>query len=255
MKLILQPLHIRIRRIPAMLLAIASFALVALSPSLLHAQAPGWWQQRGIKNGAAADDFAVINQGQVKNLVRGAVFELSARLPGGAGAPLFQLLDQWAHPTTPAPDDYAVANLGQLKAAAVPVYDRLITLGYVTGYPWVGASDNYAMANIGQAKALFAFDFLRDSDGDGYSDEAELAAGTNPFSAASKPQDADADGISDADEALFGLNPNANDAAVPGSSITYTYDKTNRLLGATGLTTVTISYDGEGNVQNTAQSQ
>ena len=206
-------------------------------------------------NGGTSDDYAAINQGQLKNIIRAAVYELNARLPGGAGAPLFQMLDQWAHPAG-IPDDYAAANLGQLKAAAKLVYDRLIAVGYVSTYPWTGGiADNYAMANIGQAKNLFNFDFTRDSDGDGFTDEAELAAGTNPFSAASKPLDADGDGISDADEIAFGLNPNVNDATVAGSSVTYTYDKTNRLLGASGLTVVAITYDAEGNIQNTAQSQ
>ena len=244
--------HCVCRRSPALLLALV---LVALLPRSLHAQAPGWWQQRGVLTGAASDDYAAINQGQLKNIIRAAVYELNAKLPGGAGAPLFQLLDQWAHPAG-IPDDFAAVNLGQLKAAVKPVCDRLIAVGYGNTYPWTGGiADDYATANIGQVKNLFAFDFTRDSDGDGYSDEAELAAGTNPLSAASKPLNADGDGISDADEALFGLNPALNDAAVAGSSITYTYDKTNRLRGATGLTTVAITYDGEGNINSTAQSQ
>ena len=37
-----------------------------------------------------------------------------------------------------------------------------------------------------------------DDDGDGYSDQAELAAGTDPLDATSKPTDADGDGIPDA---------------------------------------------------------
>ena len=38
-----------------------------------------------LKVGAAADDFAVINQGQLKNLARGAIEEMNEKLPGGAG--------------------------------------------------------------------------------------------------------------------------------------------------------------------------
>jgi hypothetical protein len=217
---------------------------------------PAWWTTRGVVNGNQASDYAVVNQGQLKNFFARAVDELNARFPGGAGVALNQQTAVWSTPATNTVD-YAAANLGQVKNLAAMIRARLATKTYAfIGVPTVGgAARDYAAANVGQVKYLLDFDLTRDSDGDGYSDQAELEAGTDPANPASKPLDADGDGITDADEALFGLNPSVNDSTVPGSSITYSYDKTQRLRGATGLTVVTVSYDGEGNVQNTAQSQ
>jgi hypothetical protein len=158
------------RRIPVPLLLLA---FLVLSSGLLHAQAPAWWQQRGVLNSGVVDDFAVINQGQLKNFVRGASMELEANLPGGAGRPLLKLLAQWASPTA-ATDDFAAANLGQLKALASAVFDRLMAAGYASAYPWAGASDDYAMANIGQVKNVFKFNLTVDTDTDGLPDWWEM---------------------------------------------------------------------------------
>jgi len=221
-----------------------------------HGAPPAWWAQRGVTNGNQASDYAAVNQGQLKNFFAKAVDELNARFPGGAGVALNQQVAAWSTPGANTAD-YAAANLGQLKNLAGMIRARLATKSYAfIGVPTAGGTaQDYAAANIGQVKYLLDFDLTRDSDGDGFSDQAELEAGTDPGNPASKLADADGDGITDADEALFGLNPNVNDSAVPGSSITYSYDKTQRLCGATGLTVVTVSYDGEGNVQTTSQSQ
>ena len=96
-------------------------------------------------------------------------------------------------------NDYAPVNLGQLKTVAEPFYDRLIAIGYRSGYPWtnpVSPADDFALANLGQAKNLFAFDPAHDSDGDGlpdwWEDRYELDK-TNPADGA---LDADGDGFS-----------------------------------------------------------
>jgi hypothetical protein len=72
--------------------------------------------------------------------------------------------------------DYALANLGQLKAVAEVFYARLIELGVCSAYPWqtTGAED-YALATIGQAKFLFSFDLgsvnsTNDPNGNGITD-------------------------------------------------------------------------------------
>jgi len=142
-------------------LACALAALV-LVPALLWADAPAWWTERGVlKPGAAADDYAAVNQGQVKNIAKQAYEEMKAKLPDGAGATLDAI---WAMPAA-STDDYRAINLGQLKNVAEPFYARLQELNY-TGQPlasgqtrpWSGTSDNYALANIGQVKNLFSFD-------------------------------------------------------------------------------------------------
>ena len=62
---------------------------------------------------------------------------------------------------TPTNNNYDAVNGGQLKGVAKPFYAFLIANGYATNYPWAAstnAPDDYAMANIGQAKYLFSFD-------------------------------------------------------------------------------------------------
>jgi hypothetical protein len=124
--------------------------------------APAWWAQRGvIQPGAGLDDYAVINQGQLKNLVAAAVAEMNANLTGGAGAALNSTVSAWnASPQTA--DDFAAVNIGQLKATALPVYQRLLAAGSIAALPsWANAQaeggDDFALANLGQAKSLFAF--------------------------------------------------------------------------------------------------
>ena len=66
--------------------------LIILSVSLglpvcLRAQvAPAWWTERGVLNpAAAADDYAAVNQGQVKNIAKQGYEEIKAKL-GSAGS-------------------------------------------------------------------------------------------------------------------------------------------------------------------------
>jgi len=128
--------------------------------------APAWWTQRGVlEPNAQADDYAVANSGQLKNIATQAYQELLAHLPGGAGdmTPgatgylLTQVVIGWQSPTQ-ATDDFSVINLGQLKAVAQPFYQRLVEVGYCNALPWNGTADNYAVANLGQLKNLFNFD-------------------------------------------------------------------------------------------------
>jgi hypothetical protein len=142
-------------------------AVLALLPVILWSAEPGWWS--GVKNNNAANDYAAVNQGQVKNIAVKAVAELDRNLSefGGAGAALGQLAGVLTG-TTARTNDYAAVNLGQLKAVAKPFYDRLYEMGYHglplqegQKYPWDGkeaSANDYAMANIGQVKNLFSFD-------------------------------------------------------------------------------------------------
>jgi hypothetical protein len=139
-----------------------------------------------------ADDFAVLNRGQLKTLATAAYDEIEAILPGGAGGAIAQLVQSWYLPdgngALPPPglrtpntaDDaaYAAVNLGQLKKVAQPFYDRLIQLGYCSNYPWSSSfqpADDFSTANLGQAKSLFSFDLMatdaaHDTDGNGLAD-------------------------------------------------------------------------------------
>jgi hypothetical protein len=209
-----------------------ALALAVLSPCLLraHDPSPAWWTQRGVKGTAAADNYAAINQGQLKNLFSAAVMEVQARLPGGASVELLQLLAQWAVPTE-ATDDYAAVNHGQLKALAKPLFDRLIAAGFATGYPWQAngtlSPDNYAMSNNGQAKNLFSFNLTLDTDSNGLPDWWELkhfgqATGTNPNALAPA-----GNGLTLRQCLQLGVNPVAADSdgdGVPDSLDAYALD-------------------------------
>jgi hypothetical protein len=136
---------------------------------VLRAQAPAWWSQRSVLlAGATADDFAILNQGQLKQFALAGLGELEERLTGGAGVELHALLNLWTAPdssgqrvpiTSPLADDYAPVNVGQLKAVAMPFRERLAEAGILLPDPFsTTAPDDYALANIGQAKQFFQVD-------------------------------------------------------------------------------------------------
>jgi hypothetical protein len=135
--------------------------LLCAFPLSGFAAAPAWWSERGvIIDNATPDDYAPANHGQLKNIAKAAVAEMDARLSGGAGQELHDLVAAWSSPA-PQTNDFAVLNLGQLKAVAKPCYDRLIAAGLASAYPWSGSSsapDDFAAANIGQVKNLFGFE-------------------------------------------------------------------------------------------------
>ena len=178
--------------------AITLLLFAGLMLQSMQAAAPGWWSTRGVfKSGATVDDFAVLNQGQLKNLVRAAVEEMEDKLYYGAGDQARTMLDTWRAQSNNAADDYAAVTVGQLKAAALPLYQVLQDAGMPLPMPWTETTtddDDYALATTGQAKFVFSFrvpDVVGqgtvDSDGDGFSDAVEIAMGSNPFSASSLP--------------------------------------------------------------------
>ncbi len=130
-----------------------------------------------LTSGSAANDFALANQGQAKNLALAAVTELDTDLAqfGGAGPALDSLANTLLTGTGIA-NDFAAINIGQAKTLAQPFYDRLLSLGYTgppltTGsYPWLGPGlpppNDFAAINIGQLKYLFSFDPTYSATGD-----------------------------------------------------------------------------------------
>ena len=171
----------------------------------LGGDAPPWWTSREvIEPHKQPEDYAAINQGQLKHLaatayavfnerlsvIPGGIGDMSAPVPsgeteaeriGGIGWRLKAMIESLS-----ATNNHAPVNLGQLKAIAKPFYERLIQLGWTSGFPWDASAtpaNNLALANIGQAKNLFSFDLTRDTDNDKLWDIWEIARGQNPNSA------------------------------------------------------------------------
>jgi hypothetical protein len=143
---------IRAKRIRIVAMAVSiSFATSSF------AAAPTWWSERGVlAPNATADDYALVNQGQLKNVASAAAAAMDSNLSGGAGNDVHNLVNGWLTPTAQT-NDFAPLNLGQLKNTAKPFYDRLIAAGLRSSYPWTGSSnspDDFAIANIGQVKNL-----------------------------------------------------------------------------------------------------
>src|ERR1700730_7575798 len=113
--------------------------LLCLLALPLFAAPPPWWAGRGATDTNAADDFSVVNQGQLKNFTQKAVQELDASLPGGgAGATLDDLVQSWIQDyqtngysaTNPKPSDFDAMTVGQLKYIGNMVWNRLVDVGY-----------------------------------------------------------------------------------------------------------------------------
>lgn len=204
---------------------------LASAAVMTYAAAPDWWGSRSLtKPDVAANDYAVANQGQLKNMVRAACDELLAKGYIDTSHGIYLQVQSWRTNTANA-QDYAPVNLGQLKAMAKPIYDVLKLQDPSINYPWSAPSTDdkdYAVANIGQLKNVFSFAIPDgdtnhngipdtwemqkfgslthgandDDDGDGLSNIDEWRAGTNPNN-----PDSDGDGISDKQEIDEGTDP------------------------------------------------
>lgn len=179
---------------------------------------PDWWRRQKVTvPEQAPEDFAVLNQGQLKQMALAAYNEMETALPGGPGAELLEFIEPWTQASndglripraTPGADDYAPVNLGQLKETTCRFYDRLVDVGMARCRPWGWVdADDYALVNVGQAKALFSFELDPgvDKDGNGLSDLWELRhfnyIGVDPVA------DTDGDGVSNLQEFLNKTDP------------------------------------------------
>lgn len=134
-----------------------------------RADYPQWWVERGvITNSAVTNDFALLNAGQLRWLVKSACEEMNSRAGMGAGAEITSYVENFINA-----NNSNVVNRGQLKHAASLFFDRMTEtmgrspvysasyIGRKLGpYPWpmlsIDAND-FLPANVGQAKNLFKF--------------------------------------------------------------------------------------------------
>jgi len=218
---------------------------------LQAATGPSWWVDRGVvSTNAVPNDFAAINQGQLKWMAANVAAELEENLPGGAGSNVWALIDSFSNT-----NNYRPVNLGQLKYVAKPFYDRLIEVGYTTNYPWSGQPNDYALANIGQMKNVFSFDvatwMTQDTDEDRIPDWwmfhnfGHATGQSNDLSRAE--DDADGDGSSNMEEYLASSNPQSatsypSDNPIKNALDTFNYAQVNLLRAVTELTPTEWSY-------------
>ena len=173
---------------------------------------PAWWTELGVLDPSAEpNDFALAVQGQVKWIASRAAHGLgeAGALAGGSGPACSAL----AAAFTPSNNALPV-TLGQLKATAAPFWARLAELAPSSAPPpWAGeaAPQDFALVNVGQVKAAFSLDLAplidpaADADGDGIPNGWERAHGLDPFDASDA--DLDGDGISNLAAYCLGLAP------------------------------------------------
>jgi hypothetical protein len=145
------------------LMVAMTVAFAALAITLQAAQ-PSWWTSRGAVNSNPKNDFAVVNEGQLKKITFEAVQELNASLAGGAGSSLNSLATGWSNYYQTngfSTNDYKAINVGQVKYIASLVYPQLISSGYMTNTPaWLHTNSlvDTNLATVGQLKQVFAFE-------------------------------------------------------------------------------------------------
>lgn len=241
-----------IRPVAIVLLLLAGgaglYLIAAPVPAGKPSAYPRWWFQREVvprtdpanatpthpADYPPAADFAVLNQGQLKQLAAAAFDEMQAHLPGGADVAVTELMKGWfvfndngsyqldangkrALRVTAQTSDFSPVTHGQLKAVAQVFFDRLKAELYYPSekpYPWAAAgaqpAADYAAVNLGQAKNLFNFDLTADADGDAIPDWWEKAHDLNPAINPNIAQQISAGGgVSNYTCYLYGLDPNA----------------------------------------------
>ncbi|MBM3860338.1 MAG: sugar-binding protein [Verrucomicrobia bacterium] len=221
------------------LMAVTGMVAV-VSMILQAATGPAWWVARGVVNtNATPNDFAAVNQGQLKWMAVNAALELESQLPGGAGSNVWALIESFSNT-----NNFRPVNLGQLKFVASHFYDRLMAVGYTTNYPWSGQPNDYALANIGQMKNVFSFDaawwMTLDSDEDGMPDWWEVMNGFDPFNENDADEDADGDGSTNYDEYAAATNPHNSNSMPANNPIKqeldyFNYAQVNLLRALVGL--------------------
>jgi hypothetical protein len=223
---------------------VAVFAVAAIAGALANPlPGPGWWPP-GVSATSSPGNYTPANLGQLKNMATLAKAHLDATLVGGAGFYVEQMVAGFgpdngvAYTQAEKDENYRPVNLGQLKAVALPFYERLKAAGYdVKGslsarlnatpptawpfdVPWnpsTARSVNYSPANIGQLKFVFSFDLTDfDTDHDGLGDAWETAQFGNLTRDGSG--DFDNDGVVDLSEFLYGGNPKLADGDYDGRS-------------------------------------
>jgi YD repeat-containing protein len=234
---------------------------------------PSWWYNPALTTTGTAPafsgnpaDFAVANQGQVKNLAVTSINGLYVEIPQFIGTnETLSALEASLCSIGSNTEDYAAVNIGQMKNLVQPIYDFLLQTGYTQGplisgtYPWIGSLTHadYALANIGQIKNLFDFDVTYRTDStnplpDWWQMHYFGSLGVSAYGASPS-----GDGYTNWDEYENGWNPlqSTHTGQTPGAPVgvqTFEYDAAGRLHqdAVSNGVNYTYSYDQEGNIQS-----
>jgi len=236
---------------------VAGFALSLWPAGNLRAQSPvpanrppqypAWWFQRNVIERLSPEntqpnyarsgdylppnDFALLTEGQLKNLALTAYQEFAQKMT--VNAEMIALLQPWlqTNPVThaflldssnhyielvgPTTLDNAPANLGQLKAVAMPFYKYLINVGAIPDYPWYNSPDDpddFALATLGQAKELFSFDLTQLTAGfNGLPNTWLIYYGLDPANGGGPNDNPAKDGLTNIEKFAIGLDPTKKD--------------------------------------------
>ncbi len=173
---------------------------------------PAWWETyQVISPSAIPNDFAAATQGQLKWIASRAAALFQDEFPGGPTPAVTQLLATFTLKNNTSP-----VTLGQLKNTAEPFWNFLRLHRLAETPPWAdGIPNDFALANIGQVKYLFSFDLESlqvDSDADGMPDWWEILYNLNPYDPTDAALDSDGDGLINQDEFRYGTHPQTPDA-------------------------------------------
>lgn len=181
------------------------------------------WYAEPVTGGLPRDDYATLNQGQLKVVAR--LFYNRLQQVGYLGGPTVAAAYPWS--ASVADDDvYALVNLGQLKY----VFSFSVTDPAVDA-DGDGLPDEWEMQWF---SSLSVANGASDYDGDGYTDKEEYLSGTSPVSAGNGT--------------VYPPGGGPNAAPPPPTVITYDYDANGRLTTATGGASASYPMDQEGNL-------
>lgn len=99
-----------------------------------HAEVPQWWVDRGVATSVDAEkteeainsNCDAANVGQLMFIASRSAEELNAKVEGGAGEMIENLVNSFPKYDADNPDaNYHSVNIGQVKYVAKPFYDRL----------------------------------------------------------------------------------------------------------------------------------
>lgn len=119
-----------------------------------------WWYELGVIDPEAVktNDYAPVNLGQLKNISMQAIYQCSASgMPhNNEYNVLDSVLFSWVNEEVPV--NYMPANVGQVKYMGSLFHGWLASAGYRNAMCFQPGCNDYALANIGQVKNVFNFD-------------------------------------------------------------------------------------------------